>query len=571
MRTRLAASIFLLLSFGGVSAAAPDRVEQLVDRYLEAYFRMFPTRATAVGRHDLDEQLEDFSPQRLSKWIDLNREIRGAVLQSLDQKEISFDDHLDAQVLLSQIEHELNVLTSLHRAERDPLFWSSVIGDAVVFLLVRDDLPANERQRRAQARVGELSRFVQQARDNFSHVDARMVAPELCQTAAEQVRAAAIFYGNGFVSAVGGGNDAKKVASGAAAALNEFGSLLEQLGKRSTGSARLGSSYAATFRMGTGITDPVSTVLAAAEHDLTTTRLEAANFGRSIWREVMSGQSAPADDKQLLTQLFDRMAQDHDADVSQALRQWRVNVEAINRLVHEKRIITMPDPLTLLIDVSPAYFVGQSVGGVYPPGPYAPEAKTILFIPAPSEKAPPARREAFFRDFNQHFNKMIVAHELIPGHYVQFKIAAHQPHKIRSVFADGVYVEGWGTFCERVLLDQGWGGPVERVAHLKKQLENIARTIVDIRIHTENMSHDEVIRFVKEEALQGDQLAANMWTRSLTTPPQITTYYLGYQKFRQMYEATRQAEGDRFDLRRFMDRMMELGPVPLDQYASYRH
>ena len=99
---------------------------------------------------------------------------------------------------------------------------------------------------------------------------------------------------------------------------------------------------------------------------------------------------------------------------------------------------------------------------------------------------------------------MIVPHELIPGHYVQFKIAAHQPHKIRAVFPDPLYVEGWGTFCERMLLDQGWGGPLERLAHLKKQLENIARTIVDVRVHTENMSRDEVIHFVKEEALQND-------------------------------------------------------------------
>jgi len=55
------------------------------------------------------------------------------------------------------------------------------------------------------------------------------------------------------------------------------------------------------------------------------------------------------------------------------------------------------------------------------------------------------------------------------------------------------------------------------VAHLKKQVENIARTILDIRVHVEGMSRDEVIRFAKEDALQDDQFAANMWT--VPSPP----------------------------------------------------
>jgi uncharacterized protein (DUF885 family) len=149
------------------------------------------------------------------------------------------------------------------------------------------------------------------------------------------------------------------------------------------------------------------------------------------------------------------------------------------------------------------------------------------------------------------------------------RIAARQPHKIRAVFPDPVYVEGWGTFCEPLLLDQGWGGPLERLAHLKKQLENIARTIVDIQVHTQNMSREDVLKFVKEEALQGDQLAANMWTRTLTTSPQITTYYLGYRKVREAYEKARAVQGESFQLQKFMDEMMELGPVRLEHYLEY--
>ena len=74
------------------------------------------------------------------------------------------------------------------------------------------------------------------------------------------------------------------------------------------------------------------------------------------------------------------------------------------------------------------------------------------------------------------------------------------------------------------------------------------------------MSRDEVVRFVKEEALQNEQFASNMWTRAITSSTQITSYYLGYRKVRDACAAAHASAGGRFELRNFMDGMMELGP-----------
>jgi len=563
------ASAVLLTASIGASAMAAESVASLTEDYLDRYFRMFPTRATAAGRHDLDTELEDFSPSRIADWIEFNRATRSRLVDVLRDSNVSFDDKLDGEALLAEIDRELNSLELRKQAENDPLYWSTVAAEANVFLLVRDDLPLDERKQRARARAQILPRFARQARDHFAHAKASDIALELCQIAAGQVRATAGFYSEGFVQAIGADANVREESKAAAAALVDLANTLDELAKHATGSARLGAAYEATFRTGTCVKEPVRDVLARAQSDLAATRAQAAAFGRTIWSEVMPNQTAPPpDDAQLLRLLFDRLAADHGKTAEDALAQWRTNVVAIDKFVHEQRIMTLPDPLTLIVDLSPAFFVGQSVGGVYPPGPFAPNAKTILFLPTPSRDATPQQREAFFRDFNEHFNKMIVPHELIPGHYVQFKIAAHQPHKIRAVFPDPLYVEGWGTFCERIMLDQGWGGPLERLAHLKKQLENIARTIVDIRVHTESMSREEVVRFVTNDALQGEQLASNMWTRAITTSPQITTYYLGYRKVRQAYDAARAAAGEHFELRKFMDAMMELGPVQLEQYVE---
>ena len=175
---------------------------------------------------------------------------------------------------------------------------------------------------------------------------------------------------------------------------------------------------------------------------------------------------------------------------------------------------------------------------------------------------------AFYRDFNHHFNVMIIPHEVVPGHMLQLATAARHPRKVRALFGDGVYTEGWGTFCERLMLDLGWGDDLARVAHLKKQLENIARTIVDIRVHTTEVSREEILRFVQEEALQEERFALNMWRRAMTTSPQITSYWLGYEQINSLYQDVRAVRGEEFVLREFMDGMMALGPVPVAEYRK---
>jgi hypothetical protein len=549
-------------------AATPRLLGGVADSYLDAYLEMFPTRSTQSGNHAFDGKLEDFSTERLRRWIDFNQSERAQLTKLINTPDLSFDDRLDAEALLAHVERELHQQTVLRRPQRDPLYWSEVIANAAVFLLVRDDLPLAERQQRVRARARLLPAFARQGSENFAGAKSNEVAPELCKITVGQLRATAKFYREGFAQAAGDGEETRDEGEKAARAITEFADKVEKLSQQATGSPRLGKEYATTFRLGTGITEPVADVLKRATADLKAKRTEAAAFGRKVWRELMKDEEPPADDSTLLRRLFDRVAEDRDTNVEAYATRWKANVVEIENFVREKRIMTLPDPLTLVVGQAPAYFVGQSVGGVYSAGPYAPEAKTILFLPVPPADATAEQREAFFRDFNTPFSRMIVPHELIPGHYVQLKYAAHHPHKVRAVFPDPIYIEGWGTFCERLLLDQGWGGALPRLAHLKKQLENIARTIVDIRVHTENMSRDEMVRFVKEEALQGEQLANNMWTRTLTSSPQITTYYLGYAKVTEVYDAARKAEGDKFELRRFMDGMMQLGPVRLEHYLE---
>jgi hypothetical protein len=555
-----------------VASLAASPVPDLVSSYLEVTFETFPTRATETGRHDRDAELEDLSPERRARFHAANHAFLARVKEALTRS-LSDDDRLDADVLLRQIRLTIHEGEVLRLPDRDPLFWTSIAANATVSLLLRDDLPLARRLASAASRVEKIPRLAAQAKAALGATSPSYFAPEHCRLGASQARATAEFYRTGLADAAEGEGAAEgprlsTAGVRAAAALEDLAELLDAIGRRATLSPRLGPiDYPDRFALVTGSGEPVANVLARAEHALFLRRAEAAAYGREVWPSLIGGD-APADDCVLLARLFARVAEDRARTIEEFLDDARSLIGPLEAFVRKKELVTLPDPLTLLVGRSPSYFLGQSVGGVHPSGPYAPEAKTLFLLPTPGDGASAAEAEAFFRDFNRHFLTMITAHELLPGHYVQMKRAARLPGKVRSVFANGVFVEGWGTFCERLMLDAGWGGPLDRLAHLKKRMENAARAIADIRIHTAGMTREEMVRLFREEALQDEQFAANAWTRSLTSAPQLTTYFLGEEAISALVAEARARRGASFSLRELMDAILDVGPVTVPEIRA---
>ncbi|MGE5276802.1 MAG: DUF885 domain-containing protein [Acidobacteriota bacterium] len=559
----------LLLAAATAAAPARERPSELVSAYIEKYFETYPTRATEAGRHDRDRQLEDLTPERLRAWTDFNRRAVERAATALSSRATPWEDRLDLELLEARAEWELHELVTRRRPSRDPLFWTGIAGNATVFLLVRDDLPLAERLSAARARLSRLPAFCRQAQAALLRTAPDQIAPDFARIASDQARASALFYRKGFAGLFPEAERpaAAREAAQAAIALERLAAYLEGLVRRVSASPRLRADYKEALRIATGERDP-DALLARATADLAEKRKEAAAYGRSVWKEIFPGEEPPEADRDVLSKLFTRVSADRAKSTEEFVEDYRKQVADLNAFLHAHEVVTLPDPLTLFVDRSPGYFVGQSVGGVYAAGPYAPDARTLWFLPTPPDRATAAERDAFFRDFNHHFNVMITPHEILPGHYLQLKVAARQPRKVRALFADGVYVEGWGTFCERLMLDLGWGGPLDRLAHLKKQMENIARVIVDVRVHTKEMPREDVIRLVKEDALQDEQFASNMWTRAITTPTQITTYDIGYRQVTGLYEDVKAARGASFRLKDFMDAMLAMGPVPVARYRE---
>ena len=128
------------------------------------------------------------------------------------------------------------------------------------------------------------------------------------------------------------------------------------------------------------------------------------------------------------------------------------------------------------------------------------------------------------------------------------------------------FVEGWAHYCEEMMLEAGYGrdDPRLRLAQLSEALLRNVRFLVAIEMHTRGRSKESAAQMFIEEA-HLDPLPAQREAERGTFDPGYLNYTLGKLMIRRLRDDLQRREGREFSLRRFHDRLLELGapPVPL--------
>src|SRR5690606_21628987 len=104
------------------------------------------------------------------------------------------------------------------------------------------------------------------------------------------------------------------------------------------------------------------------------------------------------------------------------------------------------------------------------PGPFervATEAYYNVTLPDPAWSA--AEQDEFMRQWYYPAITNVSAHEVWPGHHLQFLHARGLASDVRKVFGVATNVEGWAHYAEQMVIDEGFRGddPRYRLAQLQ--------------------------------------------------------------------------------------------------------
>ena len=153
-----------------------------------------------------------------------------------------------------------------------------------------------------------------------------------------------------------------------------------------------------------------------------------------------------------------------------------------------------------------------------------------------------------------------------PGHHLQLARAVELPElpAFRRDLDFTAYVEGWALYAETLGVELGlYGDAASRYGYLQMQIFRAARLVVDTGIHAFGWSRERAIDYlVANTGLDREHCAAEV-DRYTSWPGQALAYMTGQLKIIELRERARAQLGERFDIRRFHNAVLDQGALPL--------
>lgn len=161
----------------------------------------------------------------------------------------------------------------------------------------------------------------------------------------------------------------------------------------------------------------------------------------------------------------------------------------------------------------------------------------------------------------------LVAHEAVPGHHLQ-NARALELSGLPEFRRQGWYTaygEGWALYSETLGTIIGlYDKPEDRFGHLQQQALRAARLVVDTGLHALGWSRQQAVDFMIEQYGGPRDFIESEVDRYISNPGQALAYMVGQVKIIELRERARVALGERFDLRRFHNAVLDQGALPLD-------
>jgi hypothetical protein len=568
----------------------------MLDAFFESYYRLRPVNATFTGVHEHDHRLPDWSPDGLASAVDEMRALRSALV-STRGAEVSLRDvaERDRELAIAFLDVQIAELESDHFQRGNPSLAAGEAVFATIGLMTRPFAAAADRADAVIARLTAVPAFLEGARRSLiTPVPAewRVKCFRECDGADRLLR-----DGIGRWIAFERIDDSRterlrRAAERAGAAFESFRDWLERGAGLAAdrgpatghGPAKAGHYVRRSdnhrYACGAELFDlllarghwcerPRTTLAAEAKQALDEALEQLHARARAIapggWPEVqqrlMSAHPAP------------------DDYLAAYQREW----DACRERAIASDLVTWPD--------SPIRYVPIPI--------HTRDAAPFLYYlpyrsPAPFDRLPmhdylvtpiepdmPADEQLRrLRATNTSVIRLnhVVHHGAI-GHHVQNyyayagaseigRVAAVDCASRIAMFQGGTMAEGWACYATDLMDEVGFFTPEESLAQQHTRARLLARAVVDIGLHERSLSFDEGVAFYQERVGMSHEAARGETCKNSMFPGTAVMYWLGTEALHQLRRERQRIDGASFSLRRFHDRVLAFGSIPVALIAE---
>jgi uncharacterized protein (DUF885 family) len=549
-------------------ALKPDvELDVVADEYIRGYLAARPLHATALGFHEYDGRINEYT--RLAIDAELAR------LRRFDDRLAKFDiaklgprQAIDLRLLQSAIKKELFFIQDLGMYDHNPLTYARAL-DVGVYAK-RKYAPIEDRVRSIVVVENQAPNLIIAAKTNLADALPKPYVELAIQTA----RGASEFLKKDLIESLADLKDEALRATflqsnrRAATALTEYAAWLEKEKlPKATADFAIGEEKYQRFLAETELVNlPPAKLLELGMSELKKEQDVFAESAKKI------DETHPAD------VVFKQIQSDHPT-AANLIPEITKRLDAIKKFVIDRKLVTLSADTKTQVKETPPDRRATSFASMDTPGPFEKRANESYFYVTPPENDwTELQKEQWLTSFNYFLSDLVSIHEVYPGHYVQFlHLNASKASKAEKVFGAETFVEGWAHYTEKMMIDEGFGGgapnakPSEddvqrsakyRMVQAQAAMLRLCRLCVSIKMHTQGMSVDEATKFFQDNCYMEEKPARAEAMRG-TFDIGYGSYSLGKLQILKLRNDYQAQEGDKFSLKKFHDEILNHGMLPI--------
>jgi Bacterial protein of unknown function (DUF885) len=550
---------------------APLTPTVALDRFFESYYRLRPVTATFTGIHDFDQCLPDWSRDGLGAACDTMRACRdelraaGRVDDALVRR---FPDQVDLALADGFLEIQIAEHEGAHFYTSNPALWTGEAIFSVLSLVTRDGAPLDDRIEAAAARLRAIPSFLNDGRRTMVEAPHAWTAKAL-----RECQAGEILFGHSLPAwfttrcpSPSMTTNALDAAEGARDAFRSFAAGLEQSLRSADhlySTANTTPGLELLLRRGHWVNASIETLLGDANDalDEAHARLSecASEAGCRDWAEAQQ-----------------RLAERHPSRENYVGRFGDV-WERARAAAIERELVSWPDaPIRYVPIPEHTREAAPLLYYLFYRSPAAFDRVTVHdYVVTPIDGLPADEQDRRLRAAN---DSVIVLNHVVHhgglGHHVQNWHAYRSSSRIGQVaaidaasriamFSGGSLAEGWACYACDLMEEIGFLTPLEQVAQQHTRVRLLARAVADLSLHDGRMSLDEAAALYSTRGLMPDASAKAEAVKTSMFPGTAVMYWLGTKGIHDLRSAIEKREGAAFSLKRFHDRFLTYGAIPV--------
>ena len=520
-----------------------------VDAFIEGAFQRNPVFAANAGKHDFDGKLPDYSPAGLkadTDWLHAQRDKFAAFTDDkLDDK-----GRFQRDYVLAVIDGQLFWLEDSGFAYSNPAFYTNDLSPSMY--LTRPYAPLAQRMAAFVTYQEALPKTLEQIKANL-----KLPLPaSYIDLGVNSFGGYATFFKNDvpaiFAEVTDDALQTRFKASNAAAikASQDLADWLKAQKPQATQGYALGAEKFSKMLHATELVDmPLDQLKAAGEADLQR-NLDSL---KAACDQFTAGKT--------LSQCVDKV--NADKPEGGAVEGARAQLTGLRQFLVDKDLVTIPGTEQAKVEEAPP-FNRWNFAYIEIPGPYEKNLPSVYYIAPPDSTWPKAEQLAY--EPGKSVLLFTSAHEVWPGHFLQFLHANRAESKFGQLYVGYAYAEGWAHYCEEMMYDAGLGDatPETHIGQLSEALLRNVRFLSAIGLHTGGMTIAQSEQMFKEKAFQDPGNARQQAARG-TYDPAYLNYTLGKLMIMQLRQDWTKDHGGRAGWKAFHDQFLSYGgpPIPL--------